>query len=148
METQLRTSLPILHDSIVLWEWITVILPATTCFTFKNLTCILLKLLSLTIIQTEVINEWEWINEWGGGNECNECNECNEGTGQRAQTYVWSKRGVSEWNVSETKSGTAATGWNGVKWNQINSIKFNLMSLIDWFHGIITVIRCWFILGW
>ena len=31
-----------------------------------------------TIIQTEVINEWEWINEWGGGNECNECNECNE----------------------------------------------------------------------
>ena len=119
METQLRTSLPILHDSIVLWEWITVILPATTCFTFKNLTCILLKLLSLTIIQTEVINEWEWINEWGSkGTERNQrewCSECNRARKER------------KWLTEGSEARHVVCKHNGMTGNQ--SISLHLISL-------------------
>ena len=65
-----------------------------------------------TIIQTEVINEWEWINEWGSKWSEVKSNELIERMERARKERKW----LTEGNEVTTRS--AAMGC--VKWIQLN----------------------------
>ena len=76
-----------------------------------------------TIIQTEVINEWEWINEWGS---------------------KWSRSQVTEGRLNAQWSEIKRTEWRGMTpvnaaGSLINKSEINLMNVNeikwDWTSG-------------